>query len=350
MKKLFTIRVTQRTSVAGFFLILFFILISCKKDNVSGEADRFSLPREVSEVILRDYHIISIAFDPAGTAWLGTLRQGLLKYERNQVTVFDSSNSVLTNAAIWDIEVDKKGNVWLGTDALVKVKNSEFTRYEAGQFNLPKNPVFSVEIDSADNIWFTCASFRSGGLVKYDGSRFTIFTPENSQLPAHLISSLAMDKSDNLWLTVNESVSSATLARLSGNRWHLYGPEKIGFSPYYYGNVVVDSQGDIVASLDYGLSSTFVPQRPQAFRFNGQKAEILKLPNENSVVYATKQVFFDKEDRLWVSFYGGEKEYAVFSNKKWTFHDLPGEGVFAFGEKPTGEMWLGTGKGVCILK
>ncbi|MEO6685261.1 MAG: hypothetical protein ABIN24_04825, partial [Dyadobacter sp.] len=79
-------------------LVLLLLLVSCKKGDgpnpvllEAGEPNS----GELSNVILKDYFIISIAFDKSGTAWLGTLNQGLIKYDRKTATVFNSSNSLL---------------------------------------------------------------------------------------------------------------------------------------------------------------------------------------------------------------------------------------------------------------
>ncbi|OJV21188.1 MAG: hypothetical protein BGO21_09930 [Dyadobacter sp. 50-39] len=308
------------------------------------------VPYVISEARLKDYHVISIAFDASGTAWLGTLGQGLIRHSGNSIAVFDSSNSMLTKAAIWDIAVDKKGNVWLGTDDLVKYDGSKFTRYVSGQYNLPRNAVRSVAVDGANNVWFSAGASRQGGLVKYDGNQFTAFTPENSKLPGNLIAGIAIDSRNTVWLALNDGVTATSIVRIAGSKWDIFGEKELGFTPYYYGNIVVNKDDELLASINYGLSSTIVPGRPQIFKFNGKSSQVIKLPEEDKKVYWTQQVFADSENRIWAAFWD-EKEYGVFRNGKWELKDLDDSGgIFAFAQSPTGEIWLGGGKGVYILK
>lgn len=324
--------------------MLFLALVNaCKKsDN--------PVPLEISDARLQDYHIISIAFDKSGTAWLGTLSQGLIRYSGTSIAVFDSSNSILNKAAIWDIEVDKKGNIWLGTDALIKYNGSKFTRYESGLYNLPRNAVRSVAIDGFDNVWFSAGASRQGGLVKFDGERFTAFTPENSQLPGNLIAGIAIDQKNTVWVALNDGVSATSIVRIKNDKWDVFNEKKLGFSPYYYGNIVTDKDNNLLASINYGLSSTIVPGRPQIFRFNGQSSQVINLPEEDKKVYMTQTVFADRDNRIWAAF-RGDKEYGVYRNGQWELKDLDeSDGVFAFGQSPTGEIWLGGGRGVYILK
>jgi ligand-binding sensor domain-containing protein len=321
------------------------LLISCKKDEKDGDP----FPDSFSETILKDHFVTAIAFDKTGTAWLGTLNQGLIKYDGRSTVVYDSTNSILTKAAIWDIKIDKKGNIWIGSDDLIRYDGIQFTRFNARNFGLPRNFVPAIAIDSKDNVWFSCSSFRSGGLVKYDGNKFTTFTPENSKMPGNMIASLAIDRQDRLWIAVNDAVDATALVKIENDQLEAFGSKEIGVKSYYYGNIVTNKQSELVASISYTLSSTMVTGRPQIFKFDGKKASILNLPNENAVIYHTNKVFVDSRDYVWASF-SGEQDYGVLKDGEWNLKSLDTEGIFAFGESPSGEIWLGTGKGVFILK
>lgn len=326
------------------------IILSLVWLNACKKGSENPVPLEISDVRLQDYHIISIAFDKSGTAWLGTLSQGLIRHNGTSIAVFDSTNSALNKAAIWDIEIDKKGNVWLATDDLVKYDGSKFTRYRSGEYKLPRNAVQSVAIDGSDNIWFSAGAFRQGGLVKYDGNRFSTFTPENSQLPGSLIAGIAIDQQNTVWVALNDGVNATSIVRIKDNKWDIFAEKELGFNPYYYGNIVTDKNNDLLASINYGLSSSIAPSRPQIFRFNGQSTQVIKLPEDDKKVYMTQQVFVDRDNRIWAAFWD-DKEYGVFRNGKWELKDLDESGgIFAFGQSPTGEIWLGAGRGVYILK
>ncbi|MCF0072136.1 hypothetical protein LZD49_16770 [Dyadobacter sp. CY261] len=330
-------------------LLLIALIINTLTACTSSKNDN-PVPREISEVALKDYHIISIAFDAAGTAWLGTLSQGLIRYSGSNISVFDSTNSILHKAPIWDIDLDKKGNVWIGTDDLVRYDGSKFTRIEPSQYDLPRNAVRSIAIDGADNVWFSAGASQQGGLVKYDGNRFSTFTPENSSLPGNLVAGIAIDKENTVWVALNDGVTTTSIVRISNGKWDIFGEKELGFSPYYYGNIVTNQENELLASINYGLSSSIVPGRPQIFRFNGQSTQVINLPQDDKLVYMTQQIFVDRDNRIWASFWSN-KEYGVFQNGNWELKDLDESGgIFAFAQSPTGEIWLGGGKGIFILK
>lgn len=320
-------------------------MVSCKKDGKDGDP----FPDSFSEAILKDYFVTAIAFDKAGTAWLGTLNQGLIKYDGSSTVVYDSTNSIFSKAVISDIKIDKKGNIWVGSDDLIRYDGSKFTRIDAKSFGLPRNHVQTIAIDSKDNVWFSCSSFRSGGLVKYDGTTFTTFTPQNSKIPGNMVQSLAVDGEDRLWIAVNDAVNTTALVKIENGQLQIYRGKEIGVDSYYYGNIVTNKQNELVASINYMLSSNMVTGRPQIFKFNGKKADVLNLPNENVVIYQTHKIFVDSRDYVWASFFG-DQNYGVSKDGEWNLRNLDTEGIFAFCESPRETIWLGTSKGVFILK
>ena len=51
---------------------------------------------DADELHINDYWIYSIAFDSKGTAWLGTFKQGLIKYNPDGTgLVYNSTNTIL---------------------------------------------------------------------------------------------------------------------------------------------------------------------------------------------------------------------------------------------------------------
>ncbi|MCE7067493.1 two-component regulator propeller domain-containing protein [Dyadobacter sp. CY326] len=335
----------MRSSALIFALMI--LLSSCKKDSSDVTPDG----RVLSDIALKDFFITSIAFDKRGNAWLGTLSQGLIKFDGVTAKIFDSSNSIITKAAIMDIEVDKAGNVWIGSNDLIKYNGSKFTRFEASAFGLPKNSVRSIAIDANDDVWFSCSSFQSGGLVKYDGSIFKTFTPANSKLPGNLIQDIKVDQSNQVWVALNDGADDGSLAKIGPDDIiSVVGSKELGFKPYYFGNIAVNTNNELVASIDYGLSSLMIAGRPQIFKFNGSKAQIVSLPDEQSVIYSTQSIYSDKNGNLWASFSGADKEYGIFNGKEWKFKKSGTSGIFVFAESPNGEMWLGTGEGLYIVK
>ena len=59
-------------------------------------------------------YVSSITIDSSGIKWIGTAG-GLVKFDNNNFTVYDSLNSGLPHNAVSAIAIDTLGNKWIGT-------------------------------------------------------------------------------------------------------------------------------------------------------------------------------------------------------------------------------------------
>lgn len=109
-----------------------------------------------------------LAKDSSGTVWIGTYEEGIIRIIGNEREIFDTSNSGLPNNKIMEIEVDKEGNVWIGTDnGLSRYNGQDWEIYTTNNSTIPNNSIRDVYADTKNNIWVT--SWWKSGLAKYDG-------------------------------------------------------------------------------------------------------------------------------------------------------------------------------------
>lgn len=325
-------------------LVLFFSILvsltSCEKSSNNP-----NIPNtEFNKKILPGYFITSIAFDNNGNAWIGTFKQGLIKYNSSETIVYNSSNSTIPESSvIWDIAVDSKNNVWIGCEGLIKYDGNSFTYYNSSNTAIPEDFVESIAIDSKDNIWFTSCRFRQGGIVKYNGTNWTVYKPDNSALPVNSVKSIAIDNNDNIWLALSEIVNNSYLVKISENTWTTYTGNDLGFSPYYLGNIQINSENLVCGAVDYSLSSLGINPGPQVFIFNGKTSTQLKSENNSNINHIT----VDKDDNIWCITPSG---YSVYNGETWfpdnsSFKDVS---VFAIEQSPDNKIWIGTGDGIYI--
>lgn len=326
----------------GFLTLLLigFFLISCEKTPENPE----SLQTDFNTKILDGYFVKSIAFDKLGNAWIGTFKQGLIKYNSRETIVYNSNNSLISDASvIYDIAVDSKNNVWIASDGLIKYNGTGFIKYNSENTPIPEDFVSSIAIDSKDNIWFSSSRFRQGGIVKYDNSNWTVYTPDNSALPVNFVQSIVVDMNDNVWLALNEIVNETYLVKISGEKWTNYTSSDLKFTPYYFGNIQINSKNQLCVAIDYSLSSTFFNNGPQVFIFDGNSAQQL----QNDSIRIVKFISVDKDDNIWCGLYGG---YVVYNGQNWIIDNssFKEEGVFAIEQAPDNKIWIGTGDGIFI--
>ncbi len=323
-----------------FILIIFIAFASCDKmDNNPIVNTNFN------NHILEGYFVTSIAFDNLGNAWIGTFKQGLIKYNSKETIVYKSGNSVFSDTTVInDIAIDSKNNVWIACDGLVKYDGKKFTKYNSQNSPIPEDYVSSIAIDSKDNIWFSSSRFRQGGLVKYDNSNWTVYTPNNSDLPANLIKNIAIDSDDNVWIALSEVVNNSFLVKISNNKWSVITDSDLGFTPYFLSNISINSRNELYGSIDYSLSSSMVHNNTQVFIYNGRSTQKLKFDKQSS----TTCMIVDNEDNIWCGLFGGG--YAVYNGQKWIVeqHCFNNKGVFTIEQSPDKKIWIGTGSGIFI--
>lgn len=330
----------KRLSCIFIFLIL---ICSCENDHdftrIPGNPDTSFFRK-----ILDGYFVTSIAFDHKGNAWIGTFKQGLIKYNSFETKVYNWHNSIIPeNSLIYDIAVDSHDNIWIGCDGLIKFDGSRFTNYNSENSPIPEDFVYSIAVDSKDNVWFTSCRFRTGGLVKYNGDSWEVFTPQNSDLPVNSIRSVTVDKKDNVWLALSEIVNEACLVKISGSLWTIITKEDLGFTPYYFANIEFNSRNKLCGAIDYSLSNTFITPGPQVFIYDGMQSEQLSFNNAEII----KSITVDDKDNIWCANSGG---YAVYNGEKWIIDDstFSQTGVFAIEQADNKNIWIGTGDGVYI--
>ena len=203
--------------------------------------------------------VISIHEDAPGNLWVGTYDHGLLRldrrtgkfqtYRHNPADPYSLSSDIVTrflvdhNGTFWvatddglnrfdvatgrftvykldpqkrvvsylDIAEDRKGALWLGTNALGLERfdpaTGQFTRYEY-DMNRPEtlsdNRVNSVHFDRSGTLWVG----TQNGLDKFDSKTgtFTVYTQRDG-LPGNAVGCILEDDHGSLWMSTNHGIA-----------------------------------------------------------------------------------------------------------------------------------------------
>lgn len=196
----------------AFLLIFTIVISSCNHNPVTPTIESIEY-----EHILEDYFIESIAFDHEGTAWIGTLHQGLVRYDKD-VFHYNSSNSILPDSfMVLAIEVDSIDNVWIGSSiGLIKHNDNKFVIFDKLNSPVYYN-IYSLALDNDNSIWFTNGNIYQGGVIQYTGIDWNFYTPDNSELPSTIINDISVDKKNNKWFTCYGAV-----VKYSNSNWTIF--------------------------------------------------------------------------------------------------------------------------------
>lgn len=325
-------------------LLLLVILTACKK-----EEDNEPTTKEIELENINDYWIYSIAFDSKGTAWLGTYKQGLIKYNPDgSGLVYNWNNTILPDSCvIEDIAIDSKDNVWIGTDALIKYDGETFVFLNSENNEIPNDNVRSIAIDHDDNIWFNTSRTGQGGIAKYDGTDLYIYTPDNSDLPVNGVHSITLDNKNNIWVAGNNKyVGQSCLIKISGSNWQIYTKEDLGYSVYYWGEIIINSRNELFGDVDYSLSSA--PHfNIEIIKYDGEIIEVHTL-DVNAMLFS---LAIDDQDNLWWvgNYHNGI--YGKYDGHDWYINEVTFSNtqVWTIKQAPDSRMWFGTTHGIYIM-
>jgi ligand-binding sensor domain-containing protein len=124
--------------------------------------------------------------------WIGTRGGGLLRFQDNQLQLFNTGNSNLPSNSVTALATARDGSLYIGTEAGVAHFDDSTLRGDAGL-----GPVAITALAAAPNgeVW---AATGSNELQRFDGAAWNLY--EASQLPATAITALVLDAAGDLWI------------------------------------------------------------------------------------------------------------------------------------------------------
>ena len=104
--------------------------------------------------IVSGYIATDIAFDSKGNAWIGTFKQGIIRYNSQETVFFNSKNSIIPEGfSTNNIAIDK--NIWLfGISECGLLIGNHFEEIVDFNGDYYGGGVWSMKEDSDYRIWF----------------------------------------------------------------------------------------------------------------------------------------------------------------------------------------------------
>lgn len=191
-----------------------------------------------------------------GVLWIGTFGKGLIRYDSNLKTYQMIGNdnyfdNFLTNNRVRTLLIDKKDNLWIGTQSGLNVINlNDFDNntyhikhYFFDNKLLSGDDILSLYQDKLNRIWI---GTKAKGLYVYNGSNFNKINIKKDGSEVTSIHSLSEDDNNNLWMSTNFGIVRYNLKSktnfiydqnegLVSNEFNDNAFLKIGNNQFYYG-------------------------------------------------------------------------------------------------------------------
>jgi len=287
--------------------------------------------------VLKNYFVQSLCFDNENNAWIGTLNQGLLKFD-NEVFHFNSNNSILPDSfSALTMDVDKSGTVWIGSEiGLIQYSNKNFEIFNKSNSPIQHN-ISALAIDNNNSIWLTNGNVYEGGVLIYDNNNWTYFTPDNSELPSTIIYDIAVDEENTIWFT-----SSGSVANYNNGKWFCYTTDNSGVDMDWVDHIAIVNHMTVWFSCNYvyGFPGG---DYPTSLKLENEKWNRMEPPIYNNKKYFPTDIFCDSQNRIWLA---QGPQLCFYAAGKWNYCcELPSS-IFDIKENKSGQIWVGTGDGI----
>ncbi len=165
-------------------------------------------------------YISSLAIDKFGSIWVTNAFSPyrIAKFNEGEFLPYNGENTGVTSIN-WcqDIDFDSKGNKWFvaGHDlldslgGLIKYDENSWTIFDESNSGMTNDQLSTLAIDSNDIIW--TGGFK-GGLHRFDGENWTNLNITNSGLTGNDVRKISVDKYNNKWIyTINDVIGKFVL-------------------------------------------------------------------------------------------------------------------------------------------
>jgi ligand-binding sensor domain-containing protein len=172
--------------------------------------------------LLPNNYITALAFENETKLWVGT-KEGLAVFNGNSWSAYKTNNSLLPDDYISSISIAKDGTVWIATPkGLIRIQGSSWTLFNHSNSPLPNNQIQALSVEPSGKLWLGVGLF---GLMTFDGTNWNSYTKESLGLPGHDVTALAVGQhSEGVWAGFSRTLPQGTdeggLAVMENNLWH----------------------------------------------------------------------------------------------------------------------------------
>jgi len=311
-----------------YFTLGWVLLFSCKVDD--GEAiDPATLnvwENFTTSNGLPDNFVRSLFEDSQGNIWIGTLNNGVSRYDGKNFTNFNTSDGLVDNS-ILSIAEDDDGVMWFGTFGGLGLYDGSNWFLLSELAGIPFNG-WALLNDNSGNMWI---GTKELGLLAFDGSTFLQFF-DNNCIECNFINTFYLDQGGDLWIGTEGGAK-----RFDGTNFTLFNTSN-GLAD----NDVQSFNEDTFGNLWIGTLNS-----DRVTRYDGSSFESVSLSNGKTQNWVSS-IVIDNEENVWFGtvanglvVYNGAFMRTIYESAD----GLPDNTIVAMLKDSQTNIWVGTTEG-----
>jgi len=193
---------------------------------------------------IKEHSFWCVTIDTEDNIWAGTHesftdKAALMKFDgKNNWEIFNYDNSPIYNAHIWDVEITNN-SIWVGTRFDLHryyIENKTWHTYKAVESTIPHESVKAIQkMPNNEGIWIG----TDRGVAKYENSQWTTYDTKLLNLNFNRINDLSIDSNNNVWITAK------VMIRYDGNEWKHFDEDVVPTEWRWIHSPEVDKNGKI---------------------------------------------------------------------------------------------------------
>ena len=195
-------------------------------------------------------HITSLAIDSQGNKWFGTCNSGLVCFDGENWTVYNTDNSNIPQNGVATVAIDKQDNKWIGYGfqgyGVARLSGTNWLIYNTTNSDLPHNDIAKIYVDRFNSKWI---GTYGGGLARFNSGNWTVYNTFNSDLPSNFVWTMTMDKTDTLWVGTG---NYGGIAKFYGGFWTIINTSNSGLPSDVISELEFDDNGNLWIGTYYG--------------------------------------------------------------------------------------------------
>lgn len=172
-------------------------IVQSSKTNIYQEELRDTsewIDFQVSNSDIQSNSLTAITIDDNNVIWIGSLNEGLIKYDGINFINFKTSNSQIPANKINCLSIDDQNRIWIGTDLGIGVlSGGNWIIFNSSNSGLTSEIINTIRFDNSNVTWIGTA----GNLVKFDGIGWTVYNEPNGK---DWINDIYSENGNKLWL------------------------------------------------------------------------------------------------------------------------------------------------------